>query len=143
MGSARATTATTSSSDEYPDPDDDFFPDVDVNDLFSNLNMGDDNATAAAAAAALAAANAAPAAPYVILSLLFQIFLEFLVLVFTVDGIGLVYLDAICSSALLGCIISLISIPVIILYRLLIRIKLHRNLLIFSTLVTVSESRSM
>ena len=127
---SRATTdgTTSSSDDEFPDPG--FFPDV--SNLLGNLNMGE-NLNAAAAAAAATAAAAASAAPYVILSLLFQILLEFLVLVFAVDAVGLVYLDAICSSTLLVCMISLICIPVIILYRLLIRIKSYINLLIYST----------
>ena len=124
---SRATTGNTTSSsdDEFPDPD--FFPDV--NNLLGNLNMGDNDVGTGAAAAAAAAA----AAPYVILSLLFQILLEFLVLVFAVDAVGLVYLDAICSSILLICMINSISILVIILYRLLIWIKSYIQLLIFST----------
>ena len=102
----RATTDNTTSStdDDFPNPD--FYPDID--DLLSNLNMGDNDVTAAAAAA--------PAAPYVILSLLFQILLEFLILVFAADAIGLICLDAIYSSTLLVCMISLIGIPIIILY---------------------------
>jgi hypothetical protein len=45
---------TTSSDDEFPN--DDFFPDID--NLFGNLNMGDNNQDAANIAAAAAAANA-------------------------------------------------------------------------------------
>ena len=122
----RATTGNTTSSSDNDFPDDDFFPDV--NNLFDNLNMGDNTDAAAAAAAA------APAAPYVILTFLYQILLEFLVLLFGVDAIGLFYLDAICSSTLFIYMVSLVIIPVIMQYQLFIRINSYSNLLIFSTI---------
>ena len=75
----RVTTGnTTSSDDEFPN--DDFFPDID--DIFGNLNMGDNSAAATAAATAATAS-------YVISISLFRIMLEFLVLAFGVDVIGL------------------------------------------------------
>jgi hypothetical protein len=80
------------------------------------------------------AAAAAQAAPYVILNSLFHIVLEFLVLAFGVDVIGLSCLDAICSSTLLVSMISLISVRIIMLYQLFIWIKSYGNLLIFSTI---------
>jgi hypothetical protein len=113
-----ATTGNTTSSN------DDFF--LDVNDLFGNLNM-DDNIDANAAAAA-------QAAPYVTLSSLCQILLEFLVLAFGVDVIGLSCLDMICSSILLVCMISLITVFIIMLCLLFIWIKSYGHLLIYSTI---------
>jgi hypothetical protein len=90
----RATTSnTTSSDDDFPN--DDFFPDIE--NLFGNLNMGDNQD--AAAANITAAAAAANAGRYMFLSFSFQILLEFLVLPFGVDAIGLSCLDAIYSSA--------------------------------------------
>ena len=62
----RATTGNTNLFDnEFPN--DDFFPDID--NLFGNLNMGDN--TDAAATANIVAAAAANAGPYVFLSFLF------------------------------------------------------------------------
>jgi hypothetical protein len=63
------------------------------------------------------ATAAAQAAPYVSLVYLCQILLQFLVLVFMVDVIGLSYLDAICSSALLVCMISLLAVSVVMIYQ--------------------------
>jgi hypothetical protein len=61
----RATTgSTTPFDDEFPN--DDFFPDID--DLFGNLNMGD-NTDVAADAANIATSAAANAGPYVLLFL--------------------------------------------------------------------------
>ena len=94
---------------------DTFFPDL--SDFFGNLNMGDNDA----------------AAKYVILSSLFQFLLEFLGLVFVVDVIGLYYIDAICSSILLVCMISLLVIFIVMIYQLLVRIISYGYLLIYST----------
>jgi hypothetical protein len=87
---------TTLSYDEFPH--DDLFPNID--DLFGNLNMCDNTDAAAAAATKTVAPAAANAKPYVLMSVLFQIFIEFLVLLFGVDAIGLSCVDAICSSTL-------------------------------------------
>jgi hypothetical protein len=74
--------------------------------------------TDVATAATNAAAVAANAGTYV-----FQIMVEFLVLLFGVDAIGLSCLDAICSSTLLVCVISFIIVYTIMLCQLLVRIK--------------------
>jgi hypothetical protein len=66
------------------------------------------------------ATAAAQAAPYVSLVYLCQILLQFLVLVFMVDVIGLSYLDAICSSTLLICMLTLPAISLVMIYQLLI-----------------------
>ncbi|KAK1626502.1 hypothetical protein QYE76_000817 [Lolium multiflorum] len=76
-----ATTGKTTSSDEFPNND--FF--LDIDNLFGNLNMGDNNQDAANIAAA--AANVGQNA---FLSSSFQILLEFLVLLFGVDAIDLI-----------------------------------------------------
>jgi hypothetical protein len=76
---------TTLSDDEFPN--DDFFPDP--------------------LAISSAISVAANDEPYVILSFLFQILLEFLVLLFGVDVIGLSFLDTISSSIMLICMFSL------------------------------------
>jgi hypothetical protein len=109
---------TTSTDNDFPD--DGFFPDI--NDLFGNLNMGN-NIDAAA-----------QAAPYMILSSLFQILLEFLVLAFGVDMISISCLDTVCSSILVVCMISLITGFIVMLYLLFIWIKSYGQLLIFSTI---------
>ena len=103
MGSAQARllATTTSSDDEFPN--DDFFPDV--SDLFGNLNMGDSSAAATAATAS-----------YVILNCLFQIMLEFFILAFGVDVIGLSPIDVICSSTLLIYIIGSCTVCMIMIY---------------------------
>ena len=113
MGSAlaRLLATTTSSNDEFPD--DNFFPDV--SDLFGNLNMDDNTDAATTAAATAAAAAAAQTASYVYLNLMFQFVLEFLILAFGVDVIDLVYLDAICSSTLLICMINFSTVYMIML----------------------------
>ena len=92
--------------------DDDFFPDL--GNLFLN-DMGDN----------LNANGAAPVAPYVFLSFLFEIMVEFMFLVCV--------LDSICSSTMLVRMISLISVIAVMIYFVLIRIKSHSNLLIYST----------
>jgi CobQ-like glutamine amidotransferase family enzyme len=56
-----------------------------------------------------ATAAIAQDAPYVTLSSLYQILLEFLVLAFGVDVIGLSCLDMVCLSIMLVCMISLIT----------------------------------
>ena len=116
---------TTSSSDDEFLHNDNFFPDL--NDFFGNLNMGDNNDAAIAAAAA-----AANVAKYVILSTLFQFLLEFLGLVFVIDAIGLSYIDAICSSTLLVCMIILLAICLVMIYNLSMRIISYAYLLIYS-----------
>ena len=119
---SRATTddTTSSSDDEFPDPD--FFPDM--SNLLGNLNMGE-NLNAAGAAAAATAAAAAPATPYVILSFLYEIMLE----LFAVRT----SLDLICSSSVLVRMTSLICVNYVMFYLLFFWIKSHSNLLIFST----------
>jgi hypothetical protein len=72
---------------------DDDFPDID--NLFGNLNMGDNQDPAAAANIAVAVA-AINTGRYAFLSSLFHILLEFLVVLFGVDAIGLSCLDVIC-----------------------------------------------
>jgi len=69
-----------------------------------------------------------------ILNFLFRFLLEFLVLAFVVDVIGLSCSNAICPSTLLVCMISLITIYLIMLYQLFIRIKSYGSLLIYSTI---------
>jgi hypothetical protein len=76
---------------------------TDINDLFGKLSMGDNIDSLVAAATALTT-------PYVILSSLCQILLEFLVLGFGVDLICLSCLYIICSSIVLVCMISLITV---------------------------------
>ena len=76
-------TRATAGSDDFAN--DDFFPDLSdlvLDDMGDNVNAG----------------GAAPAAPYVILSFLFEIVVEFMLLVCS--------LDVICSSAMLGRMIS-------------------------------------
>ncbi|KAK1616127.1 hypothetical protein QYE76_021644 [Lolium multiflorum] len=86
----RATTGnTTSSDDEFSN--DDFLPDID--NLFGNLNMGDNNQDPAAAA---------DVGWFIYPSFSFQILLEFLVLLFGVDVIVLQFQNLNCDSALLG-----------------------------------------
>src|SRR3989337_332245 len=104
-------TRVTAGSDDFAN--DNFFPDLGnlfINDMADNTNAG----------------GSVPAAPYVTLSLLFEIILDFLFLVCA--------LDAICSSTVLVCMISSISVSVVMIYFLLIRIKNRGNLLIFSTI---------
>ena len=115
MGSAQARllATTTSSDDEFPN--DDFFPDV--SDLFDNHNMGD------------AAAAAIQPTLYVILNCLFRIMLEFFVLAFGVDVIGLSPIDVICSSTLLICMIGFTTVCMIMIYQFIIRIKSYGLLL--------------
>jgi hypothetical protein len=111
----RATTSnTTSADDEFPN--DDFF--LDIDDLFGNLNMGDNNDDVAIAANIVDAA-AANAGSYVLLYFLLQILLEFLVLLFGLDAIGLSCLDAIYSSTLLIWMFSLSAISVVLIYQCL------------------------
>ena len=125
----RATTGNTNLFDnEFPN--DDFFPDID--NLFGNLNMADNQDPAAAANIAAAAAAAANTERYIYLSFSFQILLEFLVLLFGVDAIGLACLDAICSSTLLICMISSSAVYVVMIYQVLVRINSYDNLLIYS-----------
>jgi hypothetical protein len=81
---------------------------------------------------AVAATNASDA-PYVFLSFMFQSLLEFLVLIFVVDEIGLSCLDVICSSTMLICMFILPAIFVVMIYYLFIQIKSYGNLLIYST----------
>ena len=111
-------------------PNDDYFPDV--NDLFGNLNMGE-NSDAAATARAVT---------YVIPTPLFQIMLEFVLLAFVVQVIGLSCVDAFCSSILLISMISLISIILVKFYQLLLWIKSCGILLLFPT-VCVSGNGSI
>ena len=73
----------------------------------------------------LNANGAAPIAPYVFLSFLFEIVVEFMFLVCV--------LDSICSSTMLVHMISLISVIAVMIYFVLIRLKSHSNLLIYST----------
>jgi hypothetical protein len=96
--------------------------------------MGDNQDDAAANMAVVAAA-AANTGRYTFLSSLFQILLEFLVLLFGVDAIGLSCLDAICSSTLLICMISSSVVYVVMIYQLLVHINSYDNFLIYSTLV--------
>ena len=111
---SRATTGiTTSSSDDEFLRNDNFFPD-NLDTFFGNLTMGDN----------------IDAAKYAILSVLFQ----FLGLVSVVDVIGLYYIDAICSSTLLVCMISLLVIFIVMIYQLLVRIISYGYLLIYSTI---------
>jgi hypothetical protein len=124
----------TSSDNEFPN--DDLFPDID--NLFGNLNMG--NNQDAANIAATAAAAAANAGRFTFMSSLFQILLEFLVLLFGVDAIGLSCLDIICSSTLLICMISLSVVYVVIIYQVLVRINAYDNLLIYSTCISNQHS---
>lgn len=100
----------TAGSDDFAN--DDFFPELGnliLDDMGDNVNAG----------------GAAPAAPYVILSFLFEIVVEFMFLVCT--------LDVICSSAMLVCMISSIPATVVMIYLLFIRIKSRSNLLIYPT----------
>ena len=94
-------------------PNDDFFPDI-VN-LFLD-NMGDTGATAATAAAT-----------YVLLIFLFDMLLEFLLVVVTLDSFGL-------SSFLVDRMISLILVILVIICLLFSRIKSYAKLIIFSTI---------
>ena len=114
--SGATTGITTSSSDDEFLHTDNFFPDL--SDFFGDLNMGDNDA----------------AAKYVILSSLFQFLLEFLGLVFLVDAIGLSGIDAICSSTLLVCAISLFAVSLVMIYNLIMRIISYGYLLIYSTI---------
>ena len=113
--SGATTGITMSSSDDEFLHTDTFFPDL--SNFFGNLNMGDIDA----------------AAKYVILSSLFQFLLEFLGLVFFVDVISLSCIDAICSSTLLVCAISLFAVSLVMIYNLIMRIISYANLLIYST----------
>ena len=73
-------------------------------------------------AAATAAAAIQPTL-YVIVNCLFQIMLEFFVLAFGVDVIGLSPIDVICLSTLLICIIGFSTVCMIMIYHFIIRIK--------------------
>ena len=117
MGSAQGATTgiTTSSSDDEFLRNDNFFPD-NLDTFFSNLTMGDN----------------IDATKYAIFSVLFQ----FLGLVSVVDVIDLYYIDVICSSTLLVCMISLLVIFVVMIYQLLVRIISYGYLLIYSTYST-------
>ena len=109
-------TRATAGSDDFAN--DDFFPDLGnliLDDMGDNVNAG----------------GAAPAAPYVILSFLFEIVVEFMFLVCV--------LDVICLSAMLVHMISLISAAVVMIYFLFIRIKSRSNLLIFPTMLLLSN----
>ena len=119
----RATTGNTTSSsdDDFPNPD--FYPDI--GDLFNDLNMGDNADAAAVAAAAAAAAAAAPAAPYVLLSFLYEIILDLFAIRTSLDWI--------CSSYLLVRMATLICIIYVMFYLSYYWIKSHVNLLIYST----------
>src|SRR4051812_36488569 len=86
-------------------------------------------------AAATAAADIQPTS-YVISISLFRIMLEFFVLAFGVDVIGLSCIDVICSSTLLICMIGFTTICMIMIYKFIIRIKSYGLLLIFSTVCT-------
>ena len=100
----------TAGSDDFAN--DDFFPNLGnliLDDMGDNVNAG----------------GAAPAALYVILSFLFEIVVEFMFLVCTLDVIG--------SSAMLVRMISLISAIAVMIYLLFIRIKSRSNLLICPT----------
>ena len=108
LGSAQARLLATTTSSDGEFPNDDFFSDV--SDLFDNLNMGDAAATAAAAIQPTL---------YVIFNCLFRIMLEFFVLAFGVDVIGLSPIDVICSSTLLICIIGFSTVCMIMIYSLL------------------------
>jgi hypothetical protein len=82
-----ATDNTMSSDNKFPY--DDFFSNID--NLFSNPNMGDNTDVVADTTAN---ASAAQVAPYVFLPFILQSLLEFLVRVYVVDAIE--YLDVIC-----------------------------------------------
>jgi hypothetical protein len=82
---------------------------------------------------AVAATNASDA-PYVFLSFMFQSLLEFLVLIFVVDEIGLSCLDVIYSSTMLVCMISFLVVFVFMIYLLFTQIKSYSNFLIYSTI---------
>ena len=60
--------------------------------------------------------------------------LEFFVLAFGVDVIGLSPIDVICSSTLLICIIGFSTVCMIMFYQFIIRIKSYGLLLIFPTI---------
>ena len=122
LGSAQARLLATTTSSDGEFPNDDFFPDV--SDLFDNLNMGD---------ATVAAAAAIQPTSYVISISLFRIMLEFFVLAFVVDVIGLSPIDVICSSTLLIFIIGFSTVCMIMIYQFIIRIKSYGLLLIFPT----------
>ena len=96
------------------------------------------DASAAAALDAPIAAQAAQAAPYVIIISLVQIMLDFVILAFALDVIGLYCLDVICSSTLSVCMICFTAACMIMFYHLLIRIKSYGHLLIFSTGICIS-----
>ena len=97
--------------------DGDHFPDI--GSLFIDDDMGDNGNNTNTAAAA--------AAPYVPLSALYEIFLQFICLVFT--------LDRICSTVVLAlCMISLFVIILVMIYLLVFRIKSYAKLLIYSTI---------
>ena len=94
-------------------PNDDFFPDI--GSLFIN-DMGDNVNANASAAATL----------YELLIFLFEIFLEFLLIVVSLDLFGL-------STVLVDHMISLILIILVIICLLFSWIKSYAKLLIFST----------
>jgi hypothetical protein len=110
-----------SSDNEFPN--DNFFSAVD--NLFSNLNMGDNTGVVAAST---------NASTVQVRSYVFQSFLEFTVLIYVVEAIGLSYLDVFCSSILLVCMINILVVYVVVIYHLFIRIKSYSNLLIYSTI---------
>jgi hypothetical protein len=85
--------------------------------------MGDNNQDTAVVANIAAATTAANAGWYIYPPFSFQILLQFLVVLFGVDVIGLSYLDAICSSILLICMFSSSAIYVAMIYQVLVRIN--------------------
>jgi hypothetical protein len=97
----------------------DFFPNI--SSLYID-NMADANANVNP-----------PATTYAICSYLLQSLLQFLVLAFEIDVIGLSVLAVICSSILLVCMIRLIPTIIIVLYYWLFWTKSYGKLLIFST----------
>jgi hypothetical protein len=84
--------------------------------------MGD-NADVAVVAANIATIVAANTEPYVFLSYLLQILLEFIVLLFEVDAIGLFCLDAIYSSTLLISMFRLPVVSLVMIYRCLFKLN--------------------
>jgi hypothetical protein len=141
LGTACAWLPATGQSSDNEFPNDEFF--LGIDNLFNNLNIGDnlfnnlnigDNSDTTDVANVNATAAALNVAPYVFLESMFQLLLEFLVLVFGVYAIDLSCLNDIYSSTLLICMISFITIYVIMLCQLLVRIKSYGNLLMYSTI---------
>ena len=81
-----------------------------------------------------AAAAAIQPTLYVILNCLFLIMLEYFILAFGVDVIGLSCIDIICLSTSLISMIGFSTVYMIMLYQFIIQIKSYGLLLIFSTL---------